>query len=162
MLRDRPPTPHVHWAEHLDIADGIKPEASRDAGFHKLDDPSNCGLRIFRLDEIEVAFGLGFAEIRNDTLVDPVRVYDDPAFGGLPEDLGQAHHRDGSARDHISQDLAGADRRQLIGITNNEQGCFIWDRLSSAAHPPSRFRRLPEDRNRVGWRHLVGSRRPWD
>jgi 2-methylcitrate dehydratase len=165
-------TVHTYWFAWSEI--GSEPEkwhpTTRESADHSLpyivaavlDDPSNCGLRIFRLDEIEVAFGLGFAEIRNDTLVDPVRVYDDPAFGGLPEDLGQAHHRDGSARDHISQDLAGADRRQLIGITNNEQGCFIWDRLSSAAHPPSRFRRLPEDRNRVGWRHLVGSRRPWD
>jgi hypothetical protein len=60
-------TTSVHRAEHLDIADGIEPEASRDAAFHKLDDPSNRALGIFRLDEIEVAFGVGLARISHTT-----------------------------------------------------------------------------------------------
>jgi hypothetical protein len=28
-----------------------------------------------------------------------VRIHDDAAFGGLTEHLGQAHHRDGAARE---------------------------------------------------------------
>jgi hypothetical protein len=40
---------------------------------------------IFRFDEVEVAFGLGFAEIRNDTPVYAVRIDDDSAFGGTLE-----------------------------------------------------------------------------
>jgi hypothetical protein len=53
----------VHRAQHLDITDWIKIEATRDASLHKLDDARNCGLGIVRFDKIEVAFGFGFAEI---------------------------------------------------------------------------------------------------
>src|SRR5215467_470070 len=45
----------VHWAENLDIADGIKAEPARDPGFHKLDDAGDRGLGIIRLDKIEIA-----------------------------------------------------------------------------------------------------------
>jgi hypothetical protein len=69
-----------------------------------------------------------------DTLVDAVRVHDDSACGGLPEHLGQAHHRDGSAGDHVSQDLAGADRRQLIDIADDEQGRLVRDRFDQRIH----------------------------
>jgi len=55
----------------------------------------------------------------------------------------KAHHRDGSARDHVSQDLAGADRGQLIDIADDEQGCPVRDRLDQSIHQqarrPSRF-----------------------
>jgi hypothetical protein len=76
----------------------------------------------------------GFAQIGNDALVDTMRIHDDSAFGGLPEHLGQTNHRDGSARNHVSQDLARTDRRQLIDITDYEQGCFVWDRLDQRIH----------------------------
>jgi hypothetical protein len=82
----------------------------------------------------EVSFGVGLTEVRNDTLVDAVRIHDDSAFGGLAEHLGQAHHRDGAARDHVGQHLAGADRWQLIDIADDEQGCLVRDRLEERMH----------------------------
>ena len=112
----------VHRAEHLDITDRIETKPAWDPDFHKLDDATNRSLGILGLDKIEVAFGVGLAEVRNDTLVDAVRIHDDSAFGGLAEHLGQAHHRDGAARDHVGQHLTGADRGQLIDITDDEQG----------------------------------------
>src|SRR6266496_1051819 len=124
----------VHRAEHLDIADWIETEAARDAGFHKLNDARNCGLGIGRLDKIEVAFGFRYANIGYDTLVDAMRIHNDPAFGGLAEDLGQANNGNGTTRDHVGQDLAGADRRQLINITDQEQGCFVGDCLEQRMH----------------------------
>src|SRR5215472_18660990 len=43
------PTP-VHWAENLDIADGIKAKPARDPGFHKLDDADDRSLLVVNLD----------------------------------------------------------------------------------------------------------------
>jgi hypothetical protein len=47
-------------------------------------DAGNRGLGIVRLDEIDIAFGIGLAEIRNNPLIDAVRIHDDPAFRSLP------------------------------------------------------------------------------
>jgi hypothetical protein len=67
MLRERTKTDPVHRAQHLDIADGIEPETAGYAGLHKLDDERNRSLGIIRLDEIEVAFGVGLARISHTT-----------------------------------------------------------------------------------------------
>ena len=75
-----------------------------------------------RLDKIEVALRFGFAQIGHETLVDAVCIHDDLAFGRLAKYLGQANNRYGSARDHVGQHLARSDRRQLIDITDHEQG----------------------------------------
>ena len=52
-------------------------------------------------------------------MIDPVRVGDDPAPRGLPEDLGQPHDRDRARGDDVGQDLPRADGRQLVDIANN-------------------------------------------
>ena len=48
--------------------------------------------RIRCVDEIEIA-SFDRRQIGHQAVVDPVRINDDPALGGLPEDLGQAHDR---------------------------------------------------------------------
>ena len=54
-------------------------------------------------------------------MVDPVRIDDDTALGGLSEDLGQAHDRHRSRRDDVTQNLPRAHRRQLIDIADEQQ-----------------------------------------
>jgi len=62
-------------------------------------------LPTFEVDR-ELAF-LDRGEIRHPALVDAVRVGDDSALGGLPEDLGQTHDRHGTRGDGVGQYLPG-------------------------------------------------------
>ena len=50
-----------------------------------------------------------------------MRIDDDTALGGLPEDLGQAHDRHRSRRDDVAENLPRAYRRQLINIADEQQ-----------------------------------------
>jgi hypothetical protein len=76
--------------------------------------------RVRRIDEIEVStFGTG--EIGHQALVDPVRIDDDPALGGLPEDLGQAHDRHRGGRNDVAENLPRPYRRQLIDIARQQR-----------------------------------------
>jgi hypothetical protein len=78
--------------------------------------------RVHRIDEIEIAaFDRG--GIEHQTVVDPVRIDDDPALCGLPEYLGQAHDRHRGGRDDIAENLPRTYRRQLIDIAD-EQQCY--------------------------------------
>ena len=110
----------VHRAEHLDVAYGVKPEALGDAFPHNRQDLTHPLFRVRRIDEIEVST-FGKDEIGHQTLVDPVRIDDDPALGSLPEDLAQAHDRHRGRRDDIAENLPRAYRRQLIDITDEQQ-----------------------------------------
>src|SRR5262249_3261980 len=83
----------VHWTEHLDVADRIKPEAFGDPRLYQFDDTADGGWRIVRLHEIEVALGSRRAEIRHRALVDAMGTRDDPTLCGLPEYFGEPHHR---------------------------------------------------------------------
>jgi len=75
--------------------------------------------RVCCVDKVEVAtFGRG--EIRHQAVVDPMRIDDDPALGGLPEDLGQADNRHSGRRYDIAQNLPWAHRRQLIDIADEK------------------------------------------
>jgi hypothetical protein len=62
--------------------------------------------RVGRIKEIEVAALCG-RQIGHQALVDPMRVDDDPTFGSLPEDLGQARDRDGRGCGNVRQYLPG-------------------------------------------------------
>jgi hypothetical protein len=78
---------------------------------------SHSLLRVRRIDKVEVAtFNTG--EIRHQTLVDAMRVDDDPALGGLAEDLGRAHDRHSTRSNDVGQNLPWPDRRQLIDIAD--------------------------------------------
>ena len=81
---------------------------------------SDTVFRLRRIDEIEIA-RLGSGEIGHLPLVDAVRVGDDPALGGLAEDLGQPHDRHGSRCDDVGQNLPRPDRWQLIDIADQQQ-----------------------------------------
>src|ERR1700724_206363 len=67
--------------------------------------------------EVEVA-SLDRGEIRHLALVDPVRIGDDAALGGLAEDLSQPHDRHGTGSDDVCQNLPRPDRWQLIDIAD--------------------------------------------
>ena len=45
----------------------------------------------------------------------------DPALGGLPKDLGQAHDRHRSRCDDVAENLPRTHRRQLIDIADEQQ-----------------------------------------
>ena len=67
-------------------------------------------------------------------VVDPMRIDDDPAFGGLAEDLGQADDRHHIRANNIREHLAGADRGQLIDVTDEHQCGMIRQRVQQCVH----------------------------
>ena len=111
----------VHWAKDLDVADGIEPEALRDAGLDQFDDPGGRGLRILGRHEVEVAVACGSGEIGNGAPVDAVRAGDDPALRRLAEHLGQAHHGDCTGGDDVRKHLSRPHRGQLVDIADDQQ-----------------------------------------
>src|SRR5208337_5532315 len=120
MLSDRAPTPprfmgHSTWMSRM----GSRPK--RWARLHQVDDPRHGGFGIVRLYEIEVAVALGLGEVRNRALIDPMGAGDDPAVGGLAEDLGQPHDGYSAGRDDVGQNLTWPDRGELIDIADNQQ-----------------------------------------
>ena len=40
--------------------------------------------------------------------------------GGLPEHLGQPHHRHGAGGDDVGQHLAGPDRGKLVDVADDQ------------------------------------------
>src|SRR6266849_6102250 len=85
-------TAAVHRAKHLNVAYRVEAEALRDPLPHNRHQLPNALLGVDRIDEIEVA-ALDRSEVGHLTLVDPVRIGNDPALGGLAEDLRQTHDR---------------------------------------------------------------------
>src|SRR6516164_8306267 len=85
----------VHWAEDLDVAYRVEPEALWDALLYDRQQLSHSLSRACRGDEVEVT-AVGRGQIGHHAVVDPMRVDNDAALGGLPEDFGQAHHRNGA------------------------------------------------------------------
>src|SRR5580692_2566588 len=121
ILSERAPkAAAVHRAENLDVAYRVKCEASRDAYPHNCEDLPHPLFSVHRIDEIEVS-AFGRSEIGHQTLVDPVRIDDDPALSGLSKDLGQAHDRHRSRRDDVAENLPRPNRRLLIDIADEEQ-----------------------------------------
>lgn len=53
--------------------------------------------------------------------VDPVGAADDGALGGLPEDLGEAHHGDHPAADKVGEQVARPHAGQLVGVAHQDQ-----------------------------------------
>jgi hypothetical protein len=99
---------------------GSNPKRSGMRFSHDRQQLSDSFLRLCRIDEVEVS-AFGRSEIGHQTLVDPVRIDDDPALGGLSKDLGQAHDRHRSRRDDVAENLPRAYRRQLIDIADEQQ-----------------------------------------
>ena len=99
---------------------GSKPKTLRDALLHDRQQFSHSLFRVRRIDKVEVAaFDTG--KIGHEALVDAMGVGDDPAFGRLAEDLGQAHDRHRTRGDDVGQHLPRPDRRQLINVADKQQ-----------------------------------------
>ena len=73
-----------HWVEA---------EAIGDPCLHQLDDALYGGFWIVRLHKVEIAIRAGQAEIGDDPVIDAMCADDDAALRGLPEHLGETHHR---------------------------------------------------------------------
>ena len=94
-----PKRPELHEAEisggggHFAAAISY---CASDSRLHQLDDAADRTHRIIRLHEVEVALGLGWAEVRDRALVDAMGTRDDAALRGLPEYFGEAYYRHGA------------------------------------------------------------------
>ena len=118
----------VHRREHLDVAHRIEAELVRHAlGAQRFDRRDNLVGILFR-DEEEIAF-LWRIEDLQAAVVDAVGVGDDEAVLGLPEDFGEPHDRHRLRFDQVVQEVAGADRRQLIDVADEHDGRTLRDRL---------------------------------
>jgi hypothetical protein len=98
----------------------VEPEALRDALLHDRQQLSYPLFRVRRVDEVEVT-AVGRGEFGHQAVVDPMRVDDDLALGSLPENLSQAHDRDGTRCDNVGQNLSRPYGRQLIDIADEQQ-----------------------------------------
>ena len=107
----------------------FKPKRFGDAGLDQLHDALNGGLGILGRHKVEVAVAGRRTEIGHCALVDAMGVDDDPARGGLPEHLGEAHHRHSARADDVGQDLPRSDGWQLVDIADDQQRRVIWRRL---------------------------------
>ena len=59
---------------------------------------------------------------------------DDPARGGLPEDLGQAHDGHRAGGDDVGQHLSRSDRWQLVDIADDQERGIVRHRLHQRLH----------------------------
>ena len=114
--------------------------------FDQLHDAWNGGLGILGRNEVEVAVAGRRAKIGYRSLIDAMGVDDNPARGGLPEHLGEAHHRYSARADDVGQHLPGSDGRQLIDISNDQQRCVIGNCSHKRLHQQDvDHRRLVDD-----------------
>jgi hypothetical protein len=79
----------IHWAQRLNVANGVGAKPLGDAGLHQFDDPRYRGLRIVCLHKLEVAVALQLSEIGDRSLVNLMGTGDDAALRSLPEHFGQ-------------------------------------------------------------------------
>ncbi len=110
----------VHRTENLDVAYRVERDTFRDPVLHDRQQLPNTLFLVRRVDDVEIAY-LDRREIGHQAMVDAVCIDNDPAFGSLPEDLGQAHDRQRSRRDDVAENLPRAHPRQLIDIANEQQ-----------------------------------------
>ena len=109
----------MHRREHLHVATRVQAELGRDPVGHHVHGQFGGGFGLVHREQEEVGQSLGDRELAG---VDPVRVGDHPGLLRLPEDVGQPHVRDRAAGDQqITQHLTGADRRQLVRVTDQQQ-----------------------------------------
>jgi hypothetical protein len=59
---------------------------------------------------------------------------DDPALGGLAEDLGQSHNGYGTRRYDVGQNLTRPNGGKLINVADNQQRGVVGDRSQQRLH----------------------------
>jgi hypothetical protein len=88
-------------------------------------------------------------------LVDAVGVDDDARLAGLAEDLSQAHSRDAVGGEQVAQDFAGADRRELIDVADEQQMRSVGDRLDELVGQDHIHHRALIDHDQIGVKRVV-------
>jgi hypothetical protein len=84
------------FAQDLDIANRIDAEPLGDALPNDLDQPRHRSLGVVSGHEVEIRLGARLRQFWRLPGINPVRVLDDLALGGLSEHFGQADDRDGA------------------------------------------------------------------
>jgi hypothetical protein len=115
----------VHRRQHLDVPRGDA-ELPGDPLGDQVDHPLAVAVGLVGGEQEEVGV---LAEHRGLAGVDPVRVDHHPGLLGLPEDLGEPDPGDGVGGQHVAQHLPGADRGQLVHVTDQQQMRPRRDRL---------------------------------
>ena len=141
---DRSP---VHRRQHLHVADRVDAEALRRPLGDDLDHGVDRALRVGSVDQEEVAFLVGLRlEPRRQPPVDRVGGGGDHRARRLAEDLGEANHRRDPGLDQILERLAGADRRQLVGVANEDDVGGLGEAAKQDLHRSQvQHRRLVDD-----------------
>ena len=120
-----PNDPFVHRRQHLDIVYGIKAKSLGNPPVYKLQNNFQNFLWVILLNEIKIIIGIEYLRLtkgRQFTFIYLMRINNDTAGFGLAEYLIQLNNRKRAACDHIVKHIAGADRRQLIHITDKNTG----------------------------------------
>lgn len=111
----------IHRAKHLDVSNRIEAVLDREALLDETDERGLNRLGFLTLDEVEVRFLRLVSELRHPSLVDPVRVDNDVALGGLTKYLGQPHDRNHAAFNQVRQYHPGTDGWQLNHVSHENE-----------------------------------------
>ncbi len=111
----------VDRGEDLDVGDRVDSEMLREALGDERDDLVEGGSWVGSLDHEEVAgHPLRGGEGGWAARADGVGSADDHASGGLAEDVGELGDRDRAGLDELGEWLAGSDRRELVGVADED------------------------------------------
>ena len=110
----------VHWAEDLNVANGIESELFRDARADHIEQRAGNMLGVGTFEKIKVRVGFQPRDFGHKAFIDAVGIGDDAAVGGLAEYLGQTHDRDHAAIDQTAEDHAGPDRWELVHVADQD------------------------------------------
>ena len=150
----------MHRGEHLDIAGGVKPELRGDPPRDDVHDECRGllgGVQAGVLGRVapEPVEVREAGELWGLAVVDAVGVDDDARLLGLAEDLGQAHPRDVAGGEQVAQDLAGADRGELIDVADEQQVRALGDRLDQLVGEDHVHHRGLVDHDQVGVKRVL-------
>src|SRR5258708_7111995 len=109
----------MHWTKHLNIQARINLEFSREPVFDSRHQRRENLFRAFTLNEMEIRFRNGSR--RQLTPVYGVGSGHNLAVGSLAKYFSQPDHWNDVAGNQIPENIARADRWQLIGITDQYQ-----------------------------------------
>ncbi len=146
----------VHRAEHLDVAHRIETEALRDAFGHHLQQLLQCAIGILGVHEEAIAL-TRLAERRHLAGIDRVRRHHDAALGRLAVNFSQARHGHAARVDDVGQHLPGADRRQLVDVSHEQQAHRIGHRLQQVRHQHDIDHRRLVDHQQVALERMAGT-----
>ena len=139
--------------EHLNFRRGDA-HVFRQARLAELRDRLHDRLRVAPPQEKEVA--VGAVQHRKLAVVDRVRVHNDEALAGLPEDFGQTHRLHAAAPNEVGKQIPRADRGQLIRVADQNQAALRLQRAEQRRHQLQvDHRRLVNDQRVAGQRLIL-------